>query len=221
MTRKVKARRHAEPGPLIRLFVEVAMPILRERFIDNRCLNATRVCLEVMSALHVRVLPVSVFALASNKVWVDKLQAAGRMPTGAELPGWIADGAWSIGIDTRDESNDAAKNAWAGHLVAVVQDHLVDCSAIQMSRPHKNMALPDIFVGHVTTRFLKGKDSVTFQSGGDGAFLSYRLRDDVSWVDAAGFLPSKHNMEVAAEITNDMAVLLGRKEVFSPKANPI
>jgi len=219
--KKKKASATNEPGPMIRLYVKVATPIMRERFTDNRCLNATRVCLEVMSALNVRCKPVSVNALAWNKTWADQVDRAGRLPTDEELPRWVADGGWSLAIDTREESNDPENNAWAGHLVAIVQDHLVDSAAIQMSRPLKSMPMPDIFVGLATPKFLKGKESLVFASD-TGSFLSYRLRsdDDGVWWDLPGFEPSVHNMEVAAEIANEMAEILGRKEVFSRKVNP-
>ncbi len=217
MTKK-KLRETSEPGPMIRLFVKVATPIMRECFTDNRCLNATRVCLEVMSAFNVKCKPASVMALAWNKVWADKVDKAGRLPTNIELSEWVADGGWSLAVDIREESNDVSANAWAGHLVAIVQDHLVDCSAIQMSRPQKAMFIPDIFVGLATSKFMKGKESLVFHSA-EGAFLSYRMRtdDEGRWWDMSGFAPSEHNMEVAAEIANAMSRVLGRKEVFSRK----
>jgi len=220
--KKMKTETSQEPGPMIRLFVQAAAPIMRERFTDNRCLNSTRVCLEVMSAFNVRCKPASVQALATNKIWVDKVNQIGRLPTGDEMQAWIAEGAWSLAIDTDEKSSDPENNAWAGHLVAIVQDHLVDCSSLQMNRPHKSIALPEIFVGATTSKFLKGKDSLVFVSGVDGSFLSYRMRtdDDGIWWDLPGFAPSDHNLEVAADIANAMARVLGRKEMFGPRVHP-
>ncbi len=221
MNARKKKSASNEPGPMIRLFVKVATPIMREHFTDNRCLNATRVCLEVMSAFNVRCKPVPVNALAWNKIWADQVDLAGRLPTDEEVSRWVAEGGWSLAIDTRKESNDSENNAWAGHLVAIVQDHLVDSAAIQMSRPQKGMPMPDIFVGFATPKFLKGKESLVFASN-EGSFLSYAMRtdDDGVWWDLPGFEPSEPNMEVAAEIANEMARILGRKEVFSRKVNP-
>lgn len=212
MKKRMSATQSSVPGPMIRLYVSVATPIFRERFMARRCLNTTRVCLEVMRVFNVRCEVLSVHTMAMNKIYVDNLHMLGRFPEPSELKAWIADGAWALGIDTRKESE--TKSDWPGHLVAVVQDFLVDGGAIQLSRPWKGIEIPDIFVGAVTPRFMKGKDSLLF-SDERGAQLSYHARfDDESYKSIPGFAPHEKNLETAAEIANKMATLLGRKPVF-------
>lgn len=200
------------PGPMIQLYVSVATPIFRKRYMASRCLNTTRVCLEVMRAFNVRCAPLSVHTMVMNKIYADNIRALGRWPEPSELDAWIADGAWALGIDTRKGS--MTEDDWAGHLVAVVQDFLVDSAALQFSRPLKSIEIPDIFVGPVTPRFMKGKESLPFVDS-RGAQLSYHARlDDESYKTASGFMSHKNNLEVATEIASKMAFHLGRKPNF-------
>jgi hypothetical protein len=209
--RKYDARAQ-EPGPMIRLYSKIATPIFRKHFMATRCLNSTRVCLEVMRAFNVRAVPMSVKTIAMNKIYAENLRILGRWPEPAELTSWIADGAWALGSGTREEA--AGPNDWPGHLVAVVQDFLVDSAAIQLSRPLKNIEIPDIFIGAVTPRFMKGKQVLMFRDE-RGAQLSYHARlDDTSYETASGFTPHESNLEVAAAIIKAMAAVLGRKPVF-------
>ena len=186
---------------LVHLFVEHATPILAERCAPNRCLNATRVCIDVMRAFGLKARPVSVKALAMNGIFRDRLESLGRWPTEAEMDGWVAEGGWALGIDTKGTDADAANNAWPGHLVAVVQQRwLVDASAIQMRRPDLGILLPDIFVGEVQKPFLVGRGSAGFESE-SGAILNYMARlDDESWKVMSGFQPHEFNTDMAREI---------------------
>ena len=70
-----------EPGPYIRHFVHEATPIFKERFSDSRCLNATRICLDVMNAFNVRAVPMSVRTLAMNKIYCERFRRLDRLPT--------------------------------------------------------------------------------------------------------------------------------------------
>lgn len=203
------------PPPFVRLFQREATPVLRRDFMENRCVNATRVCLDVMGMFNVRAFPLSVQAVAMNRAYRVKLAELERMPTADELPGWVADGAWAIGVDTRESASDTEANAWGGHLVAIVQDWIVDSAALQMSRPAKGIDVPDIFVGATSRRFLKGKAAVAFESDG-GAILTYTPRlEDESWKDLEGFQPHHGNAKAACEIANRMAQAMGRKDAFS------
>lgn len=206
------------PPPFVRLFERVATPILARDFLETRCVNATRICLDVMRAFNVRAYPLSVQAVALNRAYRTKLAELGRMPTDNELPAWVAEGAWAIGVDVRGSATDTSANAWGGHLIAVVQDWIVDSAAIQISRPSKGIDIPDIFVGATSRRFLKGKGSVGFESDG-GAVLTYTPRpEDESWKDLPGFQPHPYNADAAREIANRMAQMMGRKTVFSMRA---
>lgn len=183
--------------------------MLKEHLTATRCLNATRVLLDVMRSFNVRAEPLSVRAMAMNAIYMQKLDEIGRMPLESELNDWIAEGAWALGTDTRPESSDESKNQWAGHLVALVQDFLVDAAAVQMSRPAKGIEIPDVFVAPVTPGFLKGKKPIVSVSD-EGAQLFYWSRlGDRSWEKLSGFQRHGMNVELAEEIAGEMAKMMG------------
>jgi hypothetical protein len=214
-------KEHQTPPPFVRLFERVATPILRRDLMDTRCVNATRICLDVMRAFNVRALPLSVQAVAMNCTYRAKVAELGRMPTDEELSRWVHDdGAWAIGIDVRESANDTNANAWGGHLIAIVQDWIVDSAALQLSRPSKGISIPDIFIGATSRRFIKGKGSVGFESD-NGAILTYTPRpEDESWKTLPGFQSHSYNTEITCEIANHMARMMGRRAVFSMRTEP-
>ncbi len=204
---KPKLGKTSEPGTYIRLYVEEAVPIMLESFTKTRCVNATRVCLDVMRRFNVRAEPLSVNCWAMNREFAVRVNRLGRLPERGEVETWPAE-AWSVGIDTHSPAYDDSH--WAGHLVAIVQkEWLVDSASIQLSRPQKNIPLPDIFVGWVERKFQKGKRPVNFYHD-SGAILSYQARvDDLSYQDQPGFSPSPWNREVTEEIIARMLRRLG------------
>lgn len=216
MTSLIKNRdRRSEPGPMIRLFVDEATPVFASALTPHRCLNATRILLDVMRAFNVSAAPMSVTLVAMNRIFAERCDRHGGLPSEEEMQVWIAEGAWSLGVDTREHRTDWATNSWAGHLVAVVQGAwLVDASMIQFSRPEKAMRMPDIFVGHASARFQKGKDGAHFVSPEDAHVMYHARLDDKSYKIIDGFQPHVLNVELAAEIANRMAKKLGRKPLF-------
>lgn len=201
-----------EPGPFVRLFVEEAPAVMNTRLAVNRCLNATRICVEVMRAFNVRAAAISVGMMAYNREYFAKLTKHGDLPDRALLDTWIAEGAWGLAIDTTPERTDRERNAWGGHLVAIVQDAwLVDGASMQFNRPEKGISFPEVFVARATADFLKGRKAACFKSK-EGALLTYRARlDDQSWEALDGYQLSGHNVDVIVEIVNRMAARLGRK----------
>src|SRR5271155_4734145 len=92
--------------PFVRLFEKEATPVLRRSFMSTRCVNATRICLDVMHAFNVRAVPLSVQAVAMNATYRQKLDKLGRFPTAEELKPWLNEGAWSLGVDIRDAATN-------------------------------------------------------------------------------------------------------------------
>jgi hypothetical protein len=127
------------------------------------------------------------------------------LPSEEEIQRWVDEGGWCLAVDTRTGVTDAPRNAWAGHLVAIVQkEWLLDCSVGQMSRPQKDIDLPSLMVTPATRRFLRGKEALGL-GGPKGAMLNYVARlDDLSYRHASGFAPSPHNIEAADEIEQRM-----------------
>lgn len=196
-----KSKHPEEPGHFIVAYVEAATPVFREAFTANRCLNATRVCLDVMRRFNIRAEPISVHCMVMNKAFVMRLNGCRQKPTKEEIATWPED-AWCVGIDT---DNPLVPGNWPGHLVAVVQkDWLVDSALVQLSRPQKSINLPDIFVGRIDRQFLKGKRPVNYYSDREG-ILTYKARpEDKSYLETSGFNPSPWNREVTEAVVERM-----------------
>ncbi len=201
------------PGPIIKLFTEVAPEILRAEFRADSCINATRVTIEVLKCFGVSAKPMSVRFVAMNAIYharfskMNPLSATRvQLPDEATMQQWVAEGGWALGIDIW---NDAEPGKWAGHLVALAQDHLIDASARQFNRPEKKIVLPDIFVGPITPRFLKGKGPMIGTDDTNGAFCWYFARpEDESFKHTPGW-SSLGNAHAANAIIYAMAQKLG------------
>lgn len=205
-----------QPGPFLRAFVDVAAPIFRAEMTTTRCLNASRVLIDVMHAFKVSAKPVSVQALAINQSFLEGMRKFGHFPQNEEEKNaLIAAGGWAIGLDTKASPDDAVNNRWAGHLCVVVQDFLVDPGAIQLHRPEHRIRVPDILVTPITKRFLKGKGESIEVDLGDNARMFYWARnDDRSYEDVSGYQQSPHNINTAGRIANEIADRLGLKHPY-------
>jgi hypothetical protein len=200
----------SEPNPLLRLYVEHAEAVLRERFRPDCCLNATRVGLECMTALRLNAEPLSVRCTAANRGYLEVVKKLGRLP---ELPEELGARAWCVAVDDRGDSvqftgsaaEAGADTGWPGHLVMIVQRRwLVDGSTRQMRRPQRGLEVPDVLVAEVGDKFLR-KKKPRFVRLSDAAVL-YVPRDDRSFEHMPGFQRSEHNLEAAREILRRMRV---------------
>jgi hypothetical protein len=198
-----------EPGPFIKLYVEEAAPILAKHFSNTRCLNGTRVCIDVLKHFNVRAKPLSVDVLVANLAYASRCMRGGLPKDDAELEEWKAAGAWAVGLDKLPSPDDDVRGVWPGHLVAIAQDWLIDSGSVQMSRPAKGIILPDIFVCPVSKRFLKGKDTLSFRDK-DGTVIIYDKRDDKSFYRMPGFQAHDGNRAVADEVIERIERRMGR-----------
>ena len=187
---------HAER--MLRLFADVAPPILARNFRVDRCVNATRVTIDALADVGLRAAPLSVHARAYNAPYWEFIVTHNRLPIAEELPTLVGAGAWAVGIDTE---TPPPASSWAGHLLAVVERcWIVDASAVQFSRPGKALFVPDVFVGPVVRRWAKEPHAAIFE-GPSGVRLTYSARpDDTSYRTLPGFQRHESNREVAAAL---------------------
>lgn len=204
------------PNPFLRTFIDVAPAMMNAEMRADRCLNATRVLIDVMHAFKVSAFPVSVKVLAINDVFFTGIRKLGRWPENDEEGRMVmANGGYSIGVDTRQTAEDNARGKWAGHLCAIVQDFLVDPSAGQMSRPQHRIVIPEMLVAPSSKRFLKGKSACIELSLEHNARLFYWARaDDRSYERVSGFQQHDWNVSLAARIANEIAKRLNRPPVY-------
>ncbi len=209
MARKRKRKKRKDkklderPNHIIRAYVDKAPVVFDRYFRKDRCINATRVLIDVMDHFKIKARPLSVFCAVHNKILVDYMKKYGHNMSEEQLDEAYDNGAWGVRIETE---GTIKAGGWPGHLVAIVQDRwLVDSAAGQMSRPHKGINLPPIMVAPATRRFQKGSEGCTMHNS-EGAVLFYNARpDDESYAAGAGWQRHPVNRKVVAEIIEAMS----------------
>jgi hypothetical protein len=99
-----------------------------------RCVLATRIGLDVLSALGIAAAPMPVVLDAANAAYFEWCEAG--EPDGFE--GYRARRCWLMSNDPRKRGlqlRRAIANPWPGHLVLRVQDQIVDLDLQQLARP--------------------------------------------------------------------------------------
>jgi hypothetical protein len=203
----------SHPNAIVRLFVEEVTSVLRDckqHAPNGRCLNATRIAIDALAAFSIQAKPLSVKTFAWNRPYHELLMTLGRSIGADDLA--RRPEAWAVGIDVESHPDDDLRNAWAGHLVAVVQDHLIDCAADQFSRPAHAMTFPDVVViPGVSKRFLKSKQRLARENTIEGSWIAYEARaEDRSFVYLSGFQRHVWNQEIAAETVARMRHRMGK-----------
>jgi hypothetical protein len=178
---------------IVDAYVEAASEFLPIAMNSTRCLNGSRVALEV------HAYPLSVLAMAFNAAYITKAREVGRFSESVEeLEGWFQEcGAHSVGVGYGKQQNDAM---WPGHLVVIARGYLVESSAISMHRPQHNMLLGEVAAFDTSPDFLAGKEALVVEGPG-GVLIRYENRKgDESYKPLAGFQRSAHNLAAAKRI---------------------
>ena len=202
-----------EPSPILVAYAEAAAEVYPLVFIRARCVNSTWVCLEIMRRYGlVSARALSVEFAVMNRRCVEEIEALGRMPTNEEALEWLANrGVHMVQIDTGNVLATTDPNAWPGHVVAIVQGWLVDSAISQVSRPEKQIIMPEILLAdtQVAPKFLRGKEPLMMTTD-EGALARYNARlADRSYEAGRGFRSHEGNQEVADAIHRRMQDLLG------------
>lgn len=166
---------------------QAALPVYKEMFTAHCCLNGTRCIIEVLRAFGVQARPVSVTAIAANRVWVERIKA--------KLAPLDDPDAWAIGVDT---AGSGEEGKWPGHLVALVEGRwLLDVSAGQMNRPERNILIPTFFVAE-----WNGKKTQPYDLS-DGGVVEYAPRRyDTSYLTQPGYQLHAGNREIIERISS-------------------
>jgi hypothetical protein len=175
-----------------------ASEIMPQHFSTYRCLNATRVILDVASRLRLPARPLVVQALVFNAAFLKQTKELNRMPNSvAEREQWHADhGAHSLGVGL---GGDPEPDKWHGHLVAIVRGWLVDAASSQMNRPQHGMPMPEVLVYDAPEKFQRGAESLAVP--GDGSMIYYKaIPHDLSFEKLPGFQRNADNTMVVNEI---------------------
>lgn len=113
-----------------------------DRYSKSTCILTTAALIDALAADGIPATPLAVGVFLMNGTFYERALAERRFPEGgAELNGWIAGGAWSVGVGYGAENPAKAVGRWDGHLVALVRGrYLVDASLDQCDRPQHGIA---------------------------------------------------------------------------------
>lgn len=118
-------------------------------FREDSCIASTRITIRVLGHYGYKVAPLPVECIVYNPQWVDCVLAGFHPPVHSEvdLKNWCARyNAHSLGIGVESKST-------VGHLIATLPRYglIVDASLSQANRPLKNISLPPVFIGNLTS----------------------------------------------------------------------
>lgn len=125
-------------------FRAVADPVIAATYVPNCCIAATRITVEVLRHFGVEVDVMPCEAVYCNARFYALLMAEGSAPQTQEVADrWEGAGARFVWIGADDAPD---RGGWNGHLVAIARQgeeaYLVDMSARQAHRPHKEIVVP-------------------------------------------------------------------------------
>jgi hypothetical protein len=171
---------------------------IRTTFTPDSCIESTWIACEVAKQLGVQAEPLAVQTTVFNPAMVAAMEANPnifdewqRIGDGDAKKQMDLFGGWIIKIGQND-TPDPGK--WNGHLVALLQGHLIDLSLDQAERPTKNITglKPIFFPFPVTPAFLSGQDELVAQDP-NKIRVAYRARRDLSYCNTPAWM--KHLVE--------------------------
>lgn len=167
-------------------------PLIRSEFTARSCIASTRIGLDVLAYFGVRAQEVPVL------IGVFNAEAARMLDEGMALPDLLATmqtipaeqpgGPWSIAIGASPQDGSGDPNGWSGHLVIGLTglQVIVDLSADQASRPHKNMELACAWYEVPDDGWWAGEQKSAFLGSQNGALLMVHRNPP----DPTGYLES-------------------------------
>lgn len=150
-----------------------ARPILLENFRPDSCIASTKVGIDVLAYFGLRGQPMAVSAMLFNAEAMRLLSEGTSMEDlhamMTAIPADQSGGPWSLGLGVGAQQ----PGAWAGHLVIALPDYrtIVDLSADQASRPHKNMTVETFHAVIDNPDWWSGTDPLVSFETSDGATL--------------------------------------------------
>lgn len=180
---------------VLRLYEAAASHVLPQHFKPDCCVNATRVAMAVLKTMGIELIPTPVDVIVTNRIY-DELVCDGEEPAAD----WVERGAYAVGINTETH----VEGGWAGHLVGIYEEVILDSATGQFRRPAK-----DIFVDDLTLLMFEGRRWPIHAENSSGTVMHYKpLEKPLSdFRELPGFQMSKPNMLVADNILKLMRAM--------------
>jgi hypothetical protein len=148
---------------------QVARPIMLNEVVRlDSCIAMTRCAIEVLRAFGLEAQPANVEVVAANQTFM-RLMGEGNIRMEDKLPDWaVAEGAWAVGLGLRPKDEEV------GHVVAILDDQVIDLSLDQASRPQRGIVLEPL-VGTLPDNYR----CEPWVYKVDEAYVTYHLRADL------------------------------------------
>lgn len=177
MTAKIVAQNKDAIDSL--LFARRCREIALQRYVKSSCIETSQIF--ASAAAHLG-LPVTrmVCQVAAYSPKLAQLIKAGT----ANRDSMNQPGMWSVGLGLPQSPEDfvgrmdTANNRFVGHVVCMVEDHLVDPTVDQMSRPEHDMSLQAPFMIRLDDE-MRTKQ-VAWAETADGVLIKYVLHPKVA-----------------------------------------
>lgn len=149
-----------------------------QRYIVTSCLETTQLFQRAAFHLGVEVARVVCQASAYTPKLAEQLRAGNVDKSTLGQPG-----VWAVGVGIPQYPEDfvgrldLAKNRFVGHVVCMVDGHLIDPSADQMSRPKREMPITEPVVCRMSAR--SKEEGVAWAETPHGVLLKYVLYPDL------------------------------------------
>jgi hypothetical protein len=167
--------------------LQALAPIVREEilkdFAPDCCIATAAILRRVFRHFHFDTTPIPVHVFVFNAAYL-KLRASGvPFPDDADELRALFDrtGAYSMGV-TEESALVGGPGKWAGHMLTLVQDVLVDASLDQFNRPQHNIVLPSFITVPARTAFLEYRSQLAGTS--NGCEIVYKRTRDNAWRSA-------------------------------------
>lgn len=148
-----------------------ARPVLLEEFRADSCIASTKIGIDVLAYFGLRGQPLALSAMLFNAEAVQMLSDGTSMEELHDImkaiPADEPGGPWSLGLGV----GAGQPNTWPGHLVISLPAYgtIVDLSADQASRPHKNLTVQTFHATITNEPWWTGEDPVVMFTTDEGA----------------------------------------------------
>lgn len=150
-----------------------------QRFIKSSCIETSELLHAVLTGLDAEPTRMVCQVVAYSPELARRMQEGKVDPTTIGQPG-----LWSVGVGLPEGPADyvgrfdVANNRFIGHVVCIVENHLVDPSVDQMSRPERDMPIKAPVICRLTDEMLaKG---VALVKTPHGVLIKYVMHPDVA-----------------------------------------
>lgn len=156
---------------LLTNYKQIAYPIIREDFAPDCCVAATKITIEVFTRLGFKAKPLPCRLDILNRQFAELEGKLGRPPTIEEQKLAFERGDKLAALSIREVP--AEKDKFTGHMVAIVEQYMIDATILQAERPNKGIVFPEpVLVINAPRAFRRGREAYSFRTK-EGILLVY------------------------------------------------